>query len=66
MMDLIKRARGRALASRGIRCRVEGGGEIRRVEGGGEIRRVEGGGEIRRVEGGGEIRASRAATRSRA
>jgi hypothetical protein len=49
MMDLIKRARARALASRGIGCRVEGGGEIRRVEGGGEIRRVEGGGEIRRL-----------------
>ena len=38
MMDLIKRARTRALAYRGIGCRVEGGGEIRRVEGGGEIR----------------------------
>jgi hypothetical protein len=34
MMDLIKRARARALAYRGIGCRVEGGGEIRRVEGG--------------------------------
>ncbi len=40
MMDLIKRARARALAYRGIGCRVEGGGEIRRVEGGGEIRRL--------------------------
>lgn len=47
MMDLIKRARARALAYRGIGCPIEGGGEIRRVEGGGEIRRVEGGGEIR-------------------
>ena len=40
MMDLIKRARARALAYRGIGCRVEGGGEIRRVEGGGEIRNL--------------------------
>jgi hypothetical protein len=38
MMDLIERARARALAYRGIGCPIEGGGEIRRVEGGGEIR----------------------------
>ena len=61
MMDLINRARARALASRSIGRRIEG---IRRVEGGGEIRRVEGGGEIRRVEGGGEIRRAAASARS--